>query len=94
MNFLKGTDLKNNNLENVKELQINDKIDINNSELIFNGTNLGLGTETPHFKIDIEGDLRIRTGNAINFHGTGASDTKAKIVYNNTTESIDFIFED
>jgi len=49
--------------------------------------NLGIGTLTPDFKLDIAGDMRIEGGNRVRFGGSGSGDTEVSIG-NNATNSL------
>lgn len=53
---------------------------------------IGIGTTTPNFKLDISGDTRIRSTNALRFAGTGASDYKYSLLYNSSTDSMDWVY--
>jgi hypothetical protein len=51
---------------------------------------VGIGTTTPQFLTDVNGDLRIRSTNRMRFGGTSTT-TNFFIQYNSTTNSLDFI---
>jgi hypothetical protein len=60
--------------------------------LVFNPStnNLGIGTASPAFKVDIAGDARVTSTNKMRFGGT-AGTTNFYIQYNSTTNSLDFV---
>ena len=52
---------------------------------------VGIGTNNPLFKADVDGDLRIRDGNKLRFGGTNTQTSNFYIQYNSTTNSLDFV---
>lgn len=57
--------------------------------ILANG-NVGIGTATPDFKMDVGGGLRIESANRLYFGGTGAADTLGNLYHDGT----DFVFSD
>lgn len=55
-----------------------------------NSQGLGIGTASPQFKGDINGDFRIQSANKLRFGGTTTT-TNFYVQYNSTTNSLDFI---
>lgn len=53
---------------------------------------IGVATTSPQYGLDLNDDMRVRTGKEIKFGGTGAADEEASILYNSTTKSISFRF--
>ncbi len=50
-----------------------------NSTIYQSGLNIGIGTTTPYFKLDIVGDLRIQSANKLYFGGIGATDNDVNL---------------
>ena len=54
---------------------------------------VGIGTDTPYYDLDVNGSARIREGSSLEFGGNGSNDAEMKMVWNPETKTLDLIVE-